>query len=236
MVDASGVPDEFPPRSVLWPGSVLGAIAHAVFVARAPYLAHEQSWDGRNYNVQDSQGSRGTIAFGADNNVFVGVFYYEPSQRNPLRRRIQNSNEAITPILNVPVELRALAQEALQYVMQEVEGSPMPVITSAFWSDLAGPRASASEPWPDVITNGASLINNQLLDPEAALRLWARDFELSDSEIAIVETVFRRRLAVTSGPTRLTAAEAQQISRNADGEEGLTACRESMGELGINFG
>ena len=33
------------------------------FVAHAPDFAHESSWDGINYSMQDSQGGQGTITF-----------------------------------------------------------------------------------------------------------------------------------------------------------------------------
>jgi hypothetical protein len=36
----------------------------------------------------------------------------------------------------VPNELRELSEEASQYVVDDVAGETMPIITSAFWSDI----------------------------------------------------------------------------------------------------
>lgn len=36
-------------------GCILVSIAHAIFVADAPELAHEISWDGFNYNMNNSR-------------------------------------------------------------------------------------------------------------------------------------------------------------------------------------
>ena len=167
---------QFPLKALVWPGSLLASIAHAIFVARAPFLAHEQSWDGRHYNIQDSQGSRGTIAFGDDDSCFVAVFYLETSERNPLKRGMHDASEATAPVRHVPDQLRALSQEALQYVLQDMGGQPVPVITAAFWSDPGGPRVTAGEPWPDVVKHGAILAAKQFLSRDAAIRKWATEF------------------------------------------------------------
>jgi hypothetical protein len=156
--------DDFPPKAFLWPGSLLASIAHAIFVARAPFLAHEQSWDGRNYNVQDSQGSRGTIAYGEDKNCFVGVFFLQTSRRNPLKQGTLDAGEATISVRDVPEQLKELCQGALQYVLQEVAGKTVPVITSAFWSDPTSSGVTASEPWSDVVTHGAVLVKKSGAD------------------------------------------------------------------------
>jgi hypothetical protein len=119
-----------PEQRVVWPGAVLGAITHAVFLCRCPDLSYEQSWDGGNYNVQDSAGSRGTIAF--CQGKFVGAFFYESSNRNPFRCRMQP--DASRFLRGMPEELKPLAyNETLQYLVQEFEESKVPIVTSAFW-------------------------------------------------------------------------------------------------------
>lgn len=44
-------------------------------VVHYPDLSSEHSWDGMNYNVQDSSGGRGTITF--DGSYCVGAFRVE---------------------------------------------------------------------------------------------------------------------------------------------------------------
>ena len=66
-------------RNQLWEGCILASIAHAIMVAHYPDISHEQSWDGFNYSVQDSSGTRGTITFHP--NFLVGAFRNENSEK-----------------------------------------------------------------------------------------------------------------------------------------------------------
>jgi hypothetical protein len=67
-------------RKQLWEGCILASIAHAIMVAHYPELSNEQSWDGFNYNVQDSSGTRATITFHP--NCLVAAFRNEYSERD----------------------------------------------------------------------------------------------------------------------------------------------------------
>jgi hypothetical protein len=97
----------FPLKSSLWRGSVLTSIAHAIFIARAPSLSHEQSWNGRDYSVQDSHGSRGTVAFGDAEDHFVALFFRTES--GPVR------GSGVDLFLGMPGELRTLAERATDF-------------------------------------------------------------------------------------------------------------------------
>lgn len=227
--------DDLPLKALVWPGSLLASIAHAIFVARAPFMAHEQSWDGQNYNLQNSEGSRGTIAFGEDKTNFVAVFYVQTSGRNPLKQPSRDRDEASAFLRNIPDQLEPLSREALQYVLQEVDGRIMPVITAAFWSDLSGSRVTAGEPWPDVVRHGAALIKNQLLPAEIAIERWAAEFEFTPTQTALTEALFKRRLAAMEGAVQLTLPEAQYVREMACSDAGLQACKQSLGEVGIVF-
>ena len=150
----------FPLKASIWPGALLASIGHAIFVARAPFMTHEQSWDGLNYSVQDSEGSRGTISFDESKINFVAVFYLQTSRRNPLNRDVTNANDSTVYVRDVPDQLKKLTHEALQYVIPDVAGEAQPVITAAFWSDPSGSQVTASEPWRDVVEHGAVLVEN----------------------------------------------------------------------------
>ncbi len=223
----------FPLRASIWPGVLLASIGHAIFVARAPFMMHEQSWDGLNYNIQDSEGSRGTIAFDEDRTRFVAVFFLETSKRNPFGAGICVDKGATEYVRNVPDELRELTHKALQYVCQDIADRNIPLVTAAFWSDLAGLRATASEPWAEVVTHGAALATNQVLPVDVALTKWAIDFEFNPLQVSLVEILFRRRIAVTNGPIQLTKSEFQVLRNVANNEDGIRACRESLEEVGI---
>ncbi len=172
--------ENFPRKALVWPGSMLASIAHAVFVARAPFMAHEQSWDGRSYNIQDSEGSRGVIRFGENTHLFVALFRVEG---NPMNRG-RDERYATALLRAVPAHLEELALEAMQYILDDIGGKTVPVATAAFWSDPDGPRVSANQPWEDVLKHGAFLAKNQVLPAELGLRRWVRDLNrpLSSAE------------------------------------------------------
>jgi hypothetical protein len=73
-------------------------------------------------------------------NCFVGVFFLRASARNPLRATGRERETAMRLrqrlLQGVPNELRELSEEASQYVVDDVAGETMPIITSAFWSDI----------------------------------------------------------------------------------------------------
>jgi hypothetical protein len=224
---------QFPTRNMIWPGAILASVAHAIFVAYAPLMSHEQSWDGLNYNVQNSQGSRGTIAFGQDKVSFVAVFYLASSPRDPLKRGVHAPTGSKELLQSVPTRLKKLADDALQYVLQDVDGQAIPIITAAFWSDLESPYVTGSEPWQIIVENGASLVKHQILPVEIGLRQWVREFEFTLTQIALVKSIFQQRMAATSGTVQISSVETQQIMDMADGDEGLEACRESFSEIGM---
>lgn len=222
--------DVFPEQRLIWPGAMLGSIAHAIFVCRFPDFSNEQSWDGTNYNVQDSAGSRGTIAFAGDK--FVGVFFYKSSKRNPFHSGSRYDLNRF--FAGLPQDLRPLAHdEALQYLLQEFNGTTISVITSAFWGDGIIERATAAEPWADVFDHGAVLIQNQLLDGDFALTKWAADYELKPSEIALVKALFDRKMANPNKSIQLNESERLLWEEITSGQEGIEASRESFAEIGI---
>jgi hypothetical protein len=221
-----------PEQHVLWPGAMLGAIAHAVFVCRHPNLSYEQSWDGDNYNVQDSAGSRGAVAFSQDK--CVGAFFYEPSHRNPFR--FQTQYDVTRFFSAMPEEFERLAyDEALQYLLQELNGSSVPVITSAFWTDGESRFILAGEPWTDVFDNGALIMRNQLLEPEFGLANWREEFQLTSSEESLVLSLFHRKSANPTQEIQLDVNESRLLESLADSPEGIEACRESLSEIRIIF-
>ncbi len=223
----------FPLKASIWPGVLLASIGHAMFVARAPFMMHEQSWDGLNYNIQDSEGSRGTISFDENRTRFVAVFFLETSTRNPFRAGICVDKGATEYVRHVPDELRELTDKALQYVCQDIAGKNIPLVTAAFWSDLAGLRATASEPWAEVVTHGAALVRNQVLPVDVALTQWAIDFGFNPLQVSLVEALFNRRIALANEHLQLTKSELQVLRNVANNEGGIRASRESLEEVGI---
>lgn len=69
-------------------GCILASLAHAIMVAKYPFLANEHSWDGANYSVQDSEGQRGTITF--LNGICVAAFRNDNSERIAWKERAEH--------------------------------------------------------------------------------------------------------------------------------------------------
>jgi hypothetical protein len=222
--------DGFPEQRLIWPGAILGSIAHAIFVCRYPMLSNEQSWDEANYSVQDSAGSRGTIAFAGTK--FVGVFFSEESDRNPFHSESHyDLNRFLT---GLPRDLQPLAyDEAIQYVMQEFNNAARPVITSAFWGDGIGERIAAAESWAQVFDHGASLIQNQLLNADLALVKWAADYELGTSEVVLAKSLFKQKMASPNKLISPTDSDRLIWDEITQGQEGIEASRVSFAEIGI---
>ncbi|MGG4154302.1 hypothetical protein [Peribacillus muralis] len=65
----------------LWNGCILASIAHAIMVTEYPDFFYEHSWDDNNYNVQDGQGTRGTISF-KDNFFIVDLIVIIAASQN----------------------------------------------------------------------------------------------------------------------------------------------------------
>jgi hypothetical protein len=145
------------------------------------------------------EGTNGVIAFGADRKQFVAAFFSIHSARSPFRRNGPAAEEGLKLLGRLPQALQPLADMALPWLMSDVNGAEMPLVSSAFWSGLPNERSTSCEPWEEVVDNGAFLIDNELLDEQAALAAWSKDMRLGEAEMALVAEVHRRRLATAAG-------------------------------------
>ncbi|MGE7945243.1 hypothetical protein [Lysinibacillus sp. NPDC093688] len=209
-------------REHLWEGCILASIAHAIMVAHYPELSNEQSWDDINYNVQDSSGARGTITFNL--NYVVGAFRNEFSEREYI--------DALDYFNGAPKEVNQLAvNETLQYLLNEIDGDTVPVITTAFWEGDVGTYSNDS--FEDFIENGGFLIESQAKDIETAINEWKEYYDMSDSQINLLHSIFERKISNPSGEIILMESEIKMIQ--SDDEEGLNESRISFAELGIKW-
>ena len=110
----------------LWNGCILASIAHAIMVAHYPELSYEQSWDGYNYNIQDSAGIKGTITF--TNNICVAAFRNDNSIRASIniKNAINYFNFAPDSIINIALS------ETLEYLLDNVNGQVCPLVQLLF--------------------------------------------------------------------------------------------------------
>ena len=92
-----------------------------------PELNYEHSWDGINYSMNDSQGCRATITFHADYIIAVFQDIHKVDWNIDALNFFDGASEEIIQIAN---------NEALQYVLEDVEGAIKPVISTAFWGNM----------------------------------------------------------------------------------------------------
>jgi hypothetical protein len=211
-------------RKQLWEGCILASIAHAIMVANYLELSNEQSWDGINYNVQDSSGTRGTITFHP--NYLVGAF------RNDYSERVSENRVALDFFKDAPQEVNVLASnETLQYLLDEIDGDAVPVITTAFWGNKDG--FYSNDNFEDFIENGGFLIERQATDIEASIKEWKEGYEMSESQINLLRYIFERKISDPAGEIVLTESEIKMIQ--ADDEDALNESRISFEELGIEW-
>ena len=206
-------------------GCVLATLAHAIFTARSPELANEQSWDGPNYNLQDSQGAIGTVTF--DDRATVGAFFDAHSARNPLSSDVHYEHSTL--LAEMPAGVKSLAdRETLQYLLQEYEGTKVPLITSVFWSD--GDELVAPEPWQDAFANGAHLIQTQLRPTDEAIEVWRDHYELSTRQVELLRSLVA---TVSASEGILVMSEDEKAALLETGDEGLQESRDLLASVGV---
>jgi hypothetical protein len=216
---------EFSP-SDLQKGCWLATIAHAIFVAQHVELANEQSWDETNYNIQDTQGSLGTVSF-AQKGV-VGAFFDLHSPRNPVTSEMPYDLNAL--LAEMPRELKDVAErEPLQYLIQDFKGTDVPVITAIFWE--ASGRLVSNEPWPNVISNGAHLIETQLQPEAEAINIFRSHYGFSQIQIELLQSLFARKVAAGDASLILSAEERAALSK--EGSEGIEESRALLAGIAI---
>ncbi|OME77181.1 hypothetical protein BK120_27010 [Paenibacillus sp. FSL A5-0031] len=211
-------------KEKLWQGSVLASIAHAINIAHYPELANEQSWDGFNYNVQDSSGTRGTITF--HSNYFVAAF------RNDHSKRLSNYINAQDYFRDAPYEVKELAaNETLQYLLDDVNGNDVPLITTAVWG--VDDIIYSQDEMKEIIAHGGFLLDRQSCDIEDALITWKEEYEMSEGQTNLLRQLFLRKLSNPSEIITMTKDEIQMIE-SVD-EAGLEESRTSFDEIGIQW-
>jgi hypothetical protein len=196
----------------VWEGSILASIAHAIMVAHYPNFSNEHSWDGVNYSVQDSAGARGTITF--QNKCCVAAFRSETSGRI-------NKKGFMEFFQNTPQELIDLAEnEALQYLLDDVDGEVIPVITTAFWGK--GNELFSEDSFDELLENGGHLLKTQAMDSDSAINVWKGYYDMSQAQVALLSAIYARKIA---NPEKVILISREEL--NMIGVDGVSL-RESV--------
>ncbi len=132
----------------------------------------------------------------------------------------------------MPADLRPIADKiALQYLLQEVDGKAIPLVTAVFWT--TGENLSAAVPWSEFMANGGHLLGIHLMEREAALAEWAEGYGMTPEEVGFAGRVFDRKRAADMDWIDLTETEARWLHAQAETPEGMKHCRKSFSEIGI---
>ncbi|HDR7914462.1 TPA: hypothetical protein QCY05_003642 [Bacillus wiedmannii] len=211
-------------KEQLWKGCILKSIANAIFVAHAPDFSHESSWDGFNYNMQDSQGGRGTITFHPDYTIVC--------LQDVNSERIDEWIDAENYFEGAPSEVIDIAkEEALQYVLEEVEGETVPFITAAFWIEESG--AYSIDSFEEMEEHGGFLLEIPLLDLQSAIERLEEEYELTEEQIELLQLVYERKIQNPNEEMMLSKEEVAMIG--TDDSEGLEVSKESFEELNVTW-
>lgn len=220
---------EYPKTAVLWRGVILRAILHAIMISKELELAALLSWDGKNYVINNLDGTYGAITFDGGN--VVGVFFDAQSRHNPFGSDEKYDMEQF--LAGMPKVLRSLAEEqTLRYNRQTYQGKAVPLITAAFWSE--GEYLTAAFPWQEVLSDGAHIISNELLDDtEAALREWQDAYQCSSEELALARSLFERNVANPSTPIVLSHSDLELLRKGSQDSGALTDSLNALEPTGI---
>lgn len=200
----------------LYHGCLFAAIVHAIMVGEYPELNYEHSWDSFNYSMNDSQGCRGTVTFHPQ--YIVAVF-------QDISKIIPDKN-AYDYLRDMPEDILRIAEsEALQYVLEDMDGEVKPVITAAFWGTWD--RLTSSQTWSDILENGGHILGNQLLPHLQSFLRWDDYYGMTSGQMDLAESLLKRKLTTAGKSIFLTTEETENLY--GDIEE----CAISLQELNI---
>lgn len=203
----------------LYKGCMLAAIAHAIMTACYPEGANEHSWDEMNYSVQDSAGTRGTITF--CDNYCVGAF------RDDSIRPIEDIEEYFK---YAPDTLKNLAkEEALQYLLDDVNGKTAPSITTAFWA--MNDEFFSIDEFDEFMEKGGFLLENHIMSLDDAIEAWKEYYDMTEEQCNLLKKLYDKKIKYPSQKLVLTKEEMEAI--NSNDEEGMEESEISFNEIGI---
>ncbi|MFV1457233.1 hypothetical protein [Bacillus mycoides] len=209
-------------RIDLWKGSILKSIAHAINVGNYPELSYESSWDNFNYNLQDGEGTRGTITFHPD--FCIAAFQDLNSERS------QQVKDPLYYLEGASDKLKEVAQqETFQYLLEDVEGETIPLVTSAFW--IENDNAYSIDTFEEFQKHGGFLIEMQLEDITSLMEILEEEYEMTEQQLNLLQLIFDKKINAPEEKIVLSEGEVDIIDISE--EEGRDESEELFKELNI---
>jgi hypothetical protein len=184
----------------LYQGAILATIAHALSAARFPSLVYEHWWDKSTYLTQNSMGTRCAITFDTMSINLVGTFFDAHSPRSPFGS--VEDYDYRPYFLGMPPKLRRIRDKNLRYMLDNLDGKVIPIITGAIWSMETG--TYSIESWKEVCFHGGEIIRVQLMEAEEAMVIWGEDYELNKQQITLMRSLYYKK--VNNPGVRITLA------------------------------
>ena len=211
--------------SKLWEGCILSSIAHSIMVAHYPELSNEHSWDRINYNIQNSEDTRGTITF--TNNYCIAAFRYEKSPRI-------NKNDFFYEryFKDAPIEILEFAKnETLQYLLENYDSQVIPIITTAFWGYEN--RLNSNDTVEEFIENGGFLIERELLETRESMNRLIIYYDMTEKQVSLLKSLFEKKINNKDKKIYLSKDDIKLIG--TDDYDGLTESRISFEEIDVEW-
>ena len=168
----------------IYRGCLIASIAHAIMTNVYPDLCYEQSWDNKNYSIQDIAGMRGTISF--SNEICVGAIRNE--NVSPINQT--KLNQILS--YEVPQYVRQLAsQETLQYLLIKEGNLVFPSVSCIFWADhvsLYYPKGYYSR-----LENDFILFRRIVLPEAQAIEEWRTYYDMDDHAVALLHSLIEKK-------------------------------------------
>lgn len=201
-------------------GSLISSIAHAIMTNVYPDLAYEQSWDGKNFSIQNSSGLRGTITFEFD--YCIGAI------RNDNTNIVVNNSSINEYMKCFPANIFHKAyEETLQYLLLERNGNIAPYVTSMFWADDF--HIYFDKSCIDNLKEDFILLKNIIQPKEIAIAEWKAYYDMSSNAIELLTNLYEIKVLDFDSEIVLDEKQKQLIPGDFINYE----CVESLKELNI---
>ena len=201
-------------------GCLIASISHAIMTNVYPELSYEQSWDGTNYSMQNTAGSRGTITF--DREFCIGAIRNDASNPTVDKEFIRSITKSF------PLKIVEKAYEdTLQYLLVENGRENVPCVTSMFWADDAGFYCQKEN--ADAVKKDLILFSKILLPEEAAIDAWKEYYDMDSNTVSLLKTLYRKKEKDFASKIVLSEVQKGFIPGNVIRSE----CIESLKELNI---
>lgn len=207
-------------KNDIFDGCLLASIVHSVMTNLYPDFSYEQSWDGTNYSINNSCGIRGTITF--ENDFCVGGIRNENAKMIFCRNRIQECMH------NFPLDVVQKAyDEALQYLLLDIDGVATPCVTSVFWADRT--MFHYVDKFVDNVKKDFTLFENIILPKKVAIKRWQEYYEINSNVIRLIDSLYQLKAKDFHSPIKLNERQKELIPGAYINNE----CIESLKELNI---